>query len=80
MGTGLYREILGSSLKILLSGAGALAVFVLLKFMCPLAVSGKIAFLMPLALCGAVYCVGLWVSGIVKEIINGTKAGNRSKE
>lgn len=80
MGKNLYGSIFRSSLKILLSGIVALAVFVLFRCTYPGLTCGKITFLIPLGVCGVIYCAGLLMSGIVKEIIKGTKAEESSKE
>ncbi|MBQ8391490.1 MAG: polysaccharide biosynthesis C-terminal domain-containing protein [Clostridia bacterium] len=80
--TGNYMDkaLLKNVFKILLSGAGAFLVFILFKLACPHITGGKLSFLIPLIICGGVYCGGLLVSGIVKVILQGTKADNRSKE
>ena len=74
--TGNYMDkaLLKNVFKILISGACAFLVFVILKSALPHVTSGKLSFLVPLMICGGVYCGGLLVSGTVKVILKGTKS------
>lgn len=61
-------------LKIFFAGVCALAVYAVFRAMLPDLVSDKYLFLIPLVICGIVYCVCLWVSGIVKVILKSKQA------
>ncbi len=76
--TGNYidKPFVKNLLKILLASIAAFIVFVVFRLTLPEVSQGKFSFILPLCLCGIVYCIVLFVSGIVKVIIKGRNAEN----
>lgn len=69
VGNYIERDLTVNILKILISGAAALAVYFLAQHMNLSVISGKFGFLITLGVCGIVYVGMLIVSGELKEII-----------
>ncbi len=74
--TGNYidKEFIRNIVKIIVSGIVALVIFFVFREVSPEFVNDKIMFLIPLSLCGLVYCISLWKTGIVKIILKGKNA------
>ena len=74
IGNYLGRDLGKNVLKIIFAGACAFIAFALFKITLPEITNDKLMFLIPLAFCGIIYCGVLWVSGIVKIILQGRNA------
>ena len=65
--------------KILLSGAVAAAVFFVFRLVAPSLLSGKVTFLIPLAACGAMYIAALYVTGILRQLVQKVDRSEKEK-
>ena len=74
IGNYFSKELIANILKILLSGAGALAVYELSKLISLPLSESKIGFVVPVMLCAVVYVGILTLSGCVKYIIKNKNA------